>query len=355
MKAQSTALAVLPKEFQADFLEEKFIEVESQVKPELLDVNDEEGRKRIKELALKINKSKDALDKPMRDYLRNLKALPKALELNARESKQRFEKLRESVIEPLNEARKYQDDLLDWLNGIPAVCSDPGATSEQIQGWLNETNNIDQSQIWPELQKKFKVAIEAATTTATVTLERVEQQEKQAAELELLRKQQFEAEQKERERVIAEAAAENARLEAKAQATAEREAIERRAVESKQREEKAIADAEQAERNEELARQEHLKAIEENKQREAQAVIDNEIAAKKQAEQAIENERVRLAEVAEQEKQEAINRENDKKHRSAINRRALTEMIAGGVDPDEAKKAIILIAQKKIGDIKIFY
>ena len=66
-ETQSTALAVLPKEFQAGFLEEKFIEVESQIKPELLSVDDEEGRNRIKELALKISKSKDPLDKPMRD------------------------------------------------------------------------------------------------------------------------------------------------------------------------------------------------------------------------------------------------------------------------------------------------
>ncbi len=355
MTAQSTALVQLPKEFQEDFLLAKFKEVEDQVKPELLNVDDVEGRKRIKSLALKINKSKQLLDEPMRNHLRDLKALPKVLELNARNSKQRFESLRESVLEPLAKAQKYQDDLLDWLNGIPSVCSDPGATSEQVKGWLSEVEAIDQSQIWQELQKKFKVAIETATTTATVTLERITAQEAQQAELEALRKQQAEAEQKERDRAIAEEAGKRAILQAQEQAKQEREAIERRAVEAKQREEKAIADAEQAKRNAELAEKQRLQEIEDNKARAEQAAIDAEKRAKEQAQQAIENEKTRLAEIAEQEKQEAIAREADKQHRTKINRAALVAMIAGGMDEEQAKKAITLIAKKQIPNCKIFY
>ena len=314
-ETQSTALiekepkaisSKVPKQFTPEFLKNKFTEVEKEVNAEVFDLKTEDGRKRIKEVAAGINKSRDSLDTPIRNYLRAIKAQPKVIEADARESKLRFEKLREGVIGPLNEARKYQDDLLDWLNGIPTVCSDPGATSEQIQGWLDEVNNIDQSEIWPELQKKFKVAIENATTTATVTLERVIEAEAQAEKIKQLEKEQAESDKRER------IAAENREKEA--------------------REIASVAEAK-------------LKVSENNA----------EELAKKAAEQAIENERVRLAEVAEQEKQEAINRENDKKHRSAINRRALTELIAGGVDADEAKKAIILIAKKQISDIKIFY
>ncbi len=305
-QTQSTALVELPKEFQEDFLVKKYKEVEQQVKPELLSVDDVEGRKRIKDLALKINKSKDALDSPMRNHLKELKALPKVLEKNARESKLRFESLRADVLKPLEDARKWQDELLVWLSNVPSDCSHPEIKSFNIENIISEIEKIDQSQIWPELQKKFKVAIEAATTTAKVTLERLQVQEKQAAELEDLRKQQAEADK--RERILAE-----------------------------QREAEAKKLAKEAEMK--------LKIAEQN----------SEEYAKKQAEKAIENERLRMAEIAEQEKQAAIAREADKQHRAKINRAAMVEMIAGGMDEEQAKMAIIMIAKKQIPNIIIQY
>ncbi len=305
-ETQSTQMAVLPKEFQPDFLIEKFKEVEDQVKPELLSVDDVEGRKRVKELALKINKSKDALDKPMRDYLRNLKALPKALELNARESKQRFEKLRESVLEPLNKAREWQDKTIEWLNNIPLDCGHPEISSFNLNNILAEIEKIDQSQIWPELKKKFNVAIDNATATAKVTLERVTEAEAQAAKIKQLEKEQAEADKR-----------------------------ERIAAEQREKEAREIAAAAEAK----------LKASENNA----------EALAKKAAEDALEKERVRLSEIADQEKQQALERENDKQNRAKVNRKALTEMIAGGMDEEQAKMAIRMIAKGQVSNIKIFY
>lgn len=354
-EAPKMQLPALPSQFDAEILEKHFKKVEDEVKGEILDVDTEDGRKRIKTIAADINKSKNVLDEPMRAHLRALKAIPKVLEKNARESKQRFESLRESVLEPLEEARKSQDELIVWLNNVPVNCSAPNVTSEQIKMYIADVEAIDHDLIWPELKKKFKVAIDNATTTSTVTLERVEHQEKQAAELEELRKKQAIAEQEEHDRKVAEAARIQAEKEAEAKAKAEKEAIERRAVEAKQREEKALADAEQAKREAEQAKIDAENEAIENEKRKEQALIDAKKREEEAAEKAAKDERIRLEEIEAQEKQDALDRENDKQHRAKINRSILVALIAEGFDEEMAKKFITVVAKQKLPDIKIMY
>jgi len=354
-KENTTVAIEIPVNFQAEFLENKYAEVEKEVEAEVLDVTTEDGRKRIKTIAADINKSKLTLDEPIRAHLRIIKAQPKVLEKNARDSKQRFESLRESVLEPLTVAQKFQDDLLIWLNNVPTNCSAPDVTSETLNFYLAEIEKIDQSTIWQELKKKFKVAIENATTTAMVTLERVEQQEKQAAELEVLRKQQAEAEQKENDRLIAEQAAADERNRLEYKASIEKQEIERRAVEAKQREEKAIADA-AIEKNKAIeAEAREKQAVIDNKAREEQALIDAKKREELAIEQATEKERIRLEEVAAQEKQDAEDRANNNAHRAKINRSILVAMISLGFTEEEGKRFITVVAKEQLPDIRILY
>lgn len=353
---EATVVAIeIPVNFQAEFLENKYAEVEKEVQAEVFDVTTEDGRKRIKAIAADINKSKSTLDEPIRAHLRIIKAQPKVLEKNARDSKQRFEKLREGVLEPLSVAQKFQDDLLTWLNNVPTSCSAPDVTSETLNFYLAEIEKIDRDAIWAELKKKFKVAIENATTTATVTLERVEQQEKQAAELEVLRKQQAEAEKKESDRLVAEAAAKKATEDAERKASQEKQDAERRAVEAKQREEEAKQAESKAVRDAEIAEEKRKQEAIDNKKREEQALIDAKKREEEAAEKAAENERVRLEEVAAQEKQDALDRADDKKHRSVINRSILVAMIALGFTEEEGKRFITVVANKQLPDIRILY
>ena len=349
------SLPSLPYAFGEESLLNRFKEAEKEARAEVPDVTTEEGRKHIKEMARKVSASNKVLDTPMRDYLRILKTQPKALEKNARESKQRFEELKADILKPLLEAQASQDEIISWLNGVPVVCGDPGVTSAQLQSFIGTINGYTIDLVWPELRRKFLTAHEAALTTATVTLERITQQEKQAAELEELRQKQAKAEQEQRDREIAEAAAEKARQEAEAKAQRDREDVDRRAAESRQREENAKAAEAQAKRDAELAEQ---KRTDDAKQAKINAENERVAAEKRQAlavEQAKQAEAKRIADEEAEQAQLAKARAEDKELRIKVNRANLVVLIAAGFSEEDGKKFIRMVAKGELPDIKINY
>ena len=348
-------LPSLPDAFNEDALINAYKRIEKEAKSEVPDVETEEGRKHIKEMARKVAASKTAIDTPIRDYLRMIKAQPKVLEKNARESKQRFDDLKAEILKPLEEAQKSQDAVIEWLNSVPTMCSDPDTTSANLRGWIETINGYTADLVWPELKKKFKVAHENALTTATVTLERITEQEKQSAELAELRAKQAKAEQEEYNRKIAEEAAAKARAEAEQKAQQERADIERRAVESRQREEAAIAAQQQAVRDAELAKQQQINAameMEVNREKERIEAEKRQALAVEQAKQA-EAQRIADEEAAQQ--QAAKDREADKAHKIKVNRAALVDLVSAGVDEETAKNVIRAIGRKEVRNISIQY
>ncbi len=348
-------LPSLPDAFGEESLLNRFKEAEKEARAEVPDVTTEEGRKHIKEMARKVSASNKVLDTPMRDYLRILKTQPKALEKNARESKQRFEELKADILKPLLEAQASQDEIITWLNNVPSDCSHPEVNSQTLNNIIETINGYSIDLVWSELQKKFKVAHEAALTTATVTLERITQQEKQAAELEELRQKQAKAEQEQRDREIAEEAAEKARQEAEAKAQRDREDVDRRAAESRQREENAKAAEAQAKRDAELAEQ---KRIDDAKQAKIDAENERVAAEKRQAlavEQAKQAEAKRIADEEAEQAQLAKARAEDKELRIKVNRANLVVLIAAGFSEEDGKKFIRMVAKGELPDIKINY
>ncbi|AUR94127.1 coil containing protein [Vibrio phage 1.191.O._10N.286.52.B4] len=337
------------------FLENNFDTYSAEINAEVPQIDSEEGRKRIKALGAEINKKLSEVDSPMRDYLRDIKKQPKLIEAIAKENKEKFTKLRADILKPLEEAQEGQNVILQMLNDVPVNCAVPGITSEEIKALIKHTEECPIDSVWPELKKKFKVAHENALTTARVTLERVETQEAQEAELAELRRKQAEADQAERDRKVAEQAAEDARKAAEAKAQKEREDVERRAVEAKQREEAAKQAEAKAIRDAELAEERRAQEAEAAKQREAQAKIDAEAAAQRQAEAAAAAERKAIADEEDRQKREAQQRENDKKHRTTVNRRNLAVLLAMGISEDDGKKVITAIAKGELPDIRIYY
>lgn len=337
------------------FLENNFDTYSAEINAEVPQIDSEEGRKRIKALGAEINKKLSEVDSPMRDYLRDIKKQPKLIEAIAKENKEKFTKLRADILKPLEEAQEWQNDKLEWLAEIVQICASGNTDSEDLKAIIVQVDSFELDSVWPELKKKFKVAHENALTTARVTLERVEAQEAQEAELAELRRKQAEAEQAERDRKVAEQAAEDARKAAEAKAQKEREDVERRAVESKQREEAAKQAEAKAIRDAELAEERRAQEAEAAKQREDQAKIDAEAAAKHQAEQAAAAERKAIADEEARQKQEALARENDKKHRTTVNRRNLAVLLAMGISEEDGKKVITAIAKGELPDIRIYY
>lgn len=353
---ESAGKSSLPAVFEAANLETLYKQVEAEVSAEVPDVETVEGRKRIKSLAANVASSKTAIDKPIRDYLRAIKEQPKLLEKNARESCERFDALKAKLLAPLEAAQAKQDAILARLSEIMRLCSDVGTDATMARSMASEAEAVDLSAFWPELAKKAKTAKEAADSACAVTVERLEREEEQAAELERLRLEAAEREQADRDRRIAEEAAERARLAAEQRAREEREAVERRAVEAKQREESAKLEAERQRQLAEQAEARRIADAEAAEQRRLEAEANAQRQAQEAAQRSAEAERQRLAAEAAEAERQAKAREADKNHRIAINRAALAALVAEtGLTEEQGKAVIRAIGQKLIPAVSISY
>ena len=353
---ESAGKSSLPSVFEAANLETLYKQVEAEVSAEVPDVETVEGRKRIKSLAANVASSKTAIDKPIRDYLRAIKEQPKLLEKNARESCERFDALKAKLLAPLDAAQAAQDALLERLAEILRLCSDVGTDAATARSMAVESEAVDLAAFWPELAKKAKAAKEAAVSACMVTVERLEREEAQAAELERLRLEAAAREQEDHDRKIAEQAAETARLASEQRAREEREAVERRAMEAKQREESAKLEAERQRQLAEQAEARRKADAEAAEQRRLEAEANAQRQAQEAAQRAAEAERQRAAAEAAEIERQAKAREADKNHRIAVNRAALAALVAEtGLTEEQCKAVIRAIGQKLIPAVSISY
>lgn len=349
LTTEVTELPQLPVAYSAESLEDLFNKVKAEVEAHVPDLETVEGRKHIKSLAAKISSSKTAIDKPMRDYLREIKALPKVVEKNARESVERFDALRDATLKPLNDAQAEQDAIIARMAEVVSYCGQADAQSDTVRSMLEEVNAVDIESFWHELRKKAAAEVDGAKQIATVALARIEAAEHQAAELGRLRKEAEINAQKERERLIAEAAAQKAREEE--QQRAEQRILDERnkAEQSRLAQLKAEQDAANAEAQRIAA---DAKAKADAELAEAQAKERERIAAEQAAKYAAEQ----TALEAQRKQEEEDRRAADKAHRTKINREALVDLIAkAGIDEEAAKRVITAIAKGEVANMKVIY
>lgn len=259
-----------------------FVErVASEVKGEVPDLTTDKGRKRIASLAMQVSRSKTAIEKPGREYLRHIKALPKTVEAELREFVNAMDALRDEVRAPLSE----------WEAAEKARVEAHEVKLNSIRNWLNADHEYTSAELKAEIDRLVALPVddmeefadsaalakEATHSRLVQMLPALEATEAQQAELERLRQEAADREQKERERRIA--------IEAAARAKAEAEL------------------AVQAERNAAIQREADLKSQAEQAQRDAQAAAElakrQALAAQQKAEcdkqEAIEAERQRVA------------------------------------------------------------
>ena len=84
--------------------------VKAEVEGEVPDLTTRKGRERIASLAAKVSKSKTAVEKPGRDYLRRLKEMPKVVEAELREFVTKMDALRDETRRPLTEWEQAEAD-----------------------------------------------------------------------------------------------------------------------------------------------------------------------------------------------------------------------------------------------------
>lgn len=367
-----------PAIYVAGGLGQFFDAVAAEVTAEVPDLTTRKGRERIASLAAKVSKSKTAVEKPGRDYLKRLKEMPKVVEAELREFVNKMDALRDATRQPLTDWEQAEiartDAHVDAIQQIKDLAVFEAApTSVHLENIIADLELLEIGDSWEEfLAEAAQVKDQTLIKLRTLHAERARYEAEQAELIRLRAEAEAQA-QRDRDAQIAREAEERTRREAEQRAQAEREAAARReqelldqAAAAQRAAEQAARDAAaQAERQrlqlEMQAEQARLAAeqAEANRIAAEQRAEQERQAAAKRAEQAAEQARAderRRADAAAAEivrQQQA--READLEHKKQINRAALEAFIEGGITEECAKQAITLIAQRKIPAISISY
>lgn len=199
---------------------------------EIPDLTTAKGRARIASLAAQVSRSKTAIEKPGRDYLKRLKELPKEVEAELRRFVTECDAIRDETRRPLTEWEQAEESrknaLQQRLSGLRALADVIDAVgnylpSVEVQQRIESAKSVALDESWQEC------AAEAGTAKDT-TIQKLEaafivakQREDQAAELERLRVEAEEKARREREETIRREAAEKATRDAEEKAKRERQ------------------------------------------------------------------------------------------------------------------------------------
>jgi hypothetical protein len=357
----------------------QFLEaVKAEVTGEVPDLTTRKGRERIASLAAKVSKSKAAVEKPGRDYLKRLKEMPKVVEAELREFVNSMDALRDATRQPLTDWEKAEDARVDAHNdGIQrikdmAVFAET-PTAALVADVIADLELVALDDSWQEFLPEAAQAKDRSLATLRSLLADRTKHEAELAEIAKFNAEKAIREQQERDAAIAREAAERARREAderaaaelaaaakreqdlKDQAAAQQRASELAAKEAAAKAEydriqlqakaaEAVRAAAQAEANriasEQRAEQERIAA----EQRQAQAV-----------ERARQDELDRQAAAVAFELQQAQAREADKAHKGAIYKAAKEAFMKNGMTEDCARLAVKLVASNMIPAISIQY
>ncbi|EMT6213762.1 hypothetical protein WMR50_006647 [Pseudomonas aeruginosa] len=343
--AKETALQVYSA---ANGLDPFLAKIREEIDGFVPDVTTRKGREAIASIAYKVARSKTALDNVGKELVAELKEVPKKVDAERKRMRDLLDSWQAEVRQPLTEweqreeMRKAKHQAgIDHIN-LRLECRDLDSTELKVNiEWLE---GLSIGADWEEFETEAARTKDKALAALREALVAREKYEAEQAELERLRAEAAAREQKEREERIAREAAEQARRQEEAKAQAERDAAVRREAE-------AQAAAERRELELKLAAERAEREAIEAKQRAEQAERD----AQRRAEEAAAAERKRQADEQARIEREAAAREADKAHKKAINNEALAAFVAGGMDESSARRAVTLIAQRKVPHISINY
>lgn len=294
-----------------------YLEQIRQAVNEVPDLSTKKGRDRVASLAAQVSRSKTAIEKPGREYLKRLKEAVRPAEAEIKRFVDACDELRDATRRPLTEWEAEQERIKaeEAMNALHA---------EALV--MNE-----------EFDRQRTAHIEADHEMALLMNKDFDRDREEQRRL-------AEQAQRERDERLKQEAADKAKREAEERHKAELDAAARREAE-----EKARADAAERKRKEDADRAEREKqdAIAEEK-RKAQEEADR---IKREAEA---KEKARLAEEQRKAEEEA-RRAADKEHRRTVNRRVIADMIDQGIPEEFAQKAMLAIAGGKVQDAHIKY
>lgn len=270
---------------------DEFLEQIRQAVNEVPDISTDKGRKRIASLAGQVSRSKTAIEKPGREYLKRLKEAVKPAEAEIKKFVDACDELRDEVRRPLTEWEAEQER----IKAEEKAKREAEELAKEIELAHREAllDNIEYDREGAEKKgeaERQRIAHEAELKRQAAEQARREAEEKAAAELAAAQKREADA-------IAAKAQAEL--LAKQAQERAEREA--------KEAQERTAKLAQEAREQAEREKQEAI-AAEQRKAQEAADKVRREAEAKEAARLAEEK---RIAD-------ETAKREADVKHRKAV-------------------------------------
>ncbi|MFP2429684.1 hypothetical protein [Enterobacter ludwigii] len=279
-----------------------YLEQIRQAVNEVPDLSTKKGRDRVASLAAQVSRSKTAIEKPGREYLKRLKEAVRPAEAEIKRFVDACDELRDDTRRPLTEWEAEQERIKaeEAMNALHA---------EALV--MNE-----------EFDRQRATQIEADHEMALLMNDKFDRDREE-------RRRKEEQAQREHEERLKQEAADKAKREAEERHKAELDAAARREAE-----EKARADAAERKRKEDADRAEREKQ---------EAIAEEKRKAHEEAD--------RIKRKAEEEARRAA----DKEHRRTVNRRVYADLIAQGIPEEFAQKAVLAIAGGKVQDAHIKY
>lgn len=326
------------------------------------DMSTKKGKDQLRSDAMKIAKSRTWLNEQREELLEHMKVATKAINVEWHVIEDFLKDLQEEIRKPLTdleEAEKARLEAIDArIDKIQQAAADivfvwDTAAIESMKSTLHKIEAVSLTDgSWGKRLEDAVEAKESAVTSIEEAITKREVADKQAAELEVLRKQAEETAAKERDDAIRREAEENVRKEAE---DAARKAEEEKAaaIAEKEAAEQALEDAEEAaaeqKRSAELAAENAEKLAKyEAQQAEAAKKEAAKLAAEKERERIAEENRVAAAEVAA--------REDDIKHKRFIHNAALDAIVKEcGVEREVAKSVVTAIKDDLVPNVRIEY
>ncbi|WP_445441742.1 hypothetical protein [Citrobacter freundii] len=296
---------------------EKFLEQIRESVKEVPDLSTAKGRARIASLAAQVSRSKTAVEKPGRDYLRHLKEAVKPAEAELRRFVSACDEMRDEVRRPLTE----------WE-----------AEQERIKAEEAAKKKAEEDRKQFELDHEIALLMNDAFDRELAEKKAEEERQRIAHEEELKRQAAEQAKREAEEKAAAELAAAKKREEDAIAAKSQAELLAKQAQERAEQEAKDAAAKAEADKKAAIAAE----------QRKAQEEADR---IKREAEQ---KEAARLAEEKRISDEKAA-RAADVEHRRAINASAVQALIEHGIPEDWAKACVVAIARGKVPATTINY
>lgn len=323
MADENTGLVVIdikPESYPALYIPnglDGYLDQIRQAVNEVPDLSTAKGRARVASLAALVSRSKTAIEKPGREYLRHLKEQPKIIEAELRRFVIECDEIRDETRRPLTE-------------------------------WEAEQERLKQEAEAKKKAEQLAAEIEVAHEMAMLMNDAFDRDAKaKADEVERLRKAH--------EEFIAQQAAEKAKRETEEKAKRDIEAAEQRERDAKLAQERAQQAAKDVAAKAERDAKELAERVEREKQeaiaaeqRKAQEAADRIKRETQQKEDARLAEEKRVAD-------EAAARAANVEHKRAINQQSVADLVAAGIPEECAVQCVKAIAKGQVSAIAITY